>query len=142
MRLRVRSGEHRKIGQRGERDVHPKRSRSAAVTRDARAKVLRQVLRRDQPTVVGDGRHSVIWLVEKANRLAPHDHEVAGHALAEAEPVEEPEGGGHPLLDVGSLLLDGGDVNTGVPESDLQDAVPDFKGIDFFPHGTRLNFMK
>jgi len=27
-----------------------------------------------------------------------------------------------------SLLLDGGDVNTGVPESDLQDAVPDFKG--------------
>lgn len=27
-----------------------------------------------------------------------------------------------------SLLLDGGDVNTGVPESDLQDAVSDFKG--------------
>ena len=25
------------------------------------------------------------------------------------------------------LLLDGGDVNTGVPESDLQDAEPDFK---------------
>ena len=33
-------------------------------------------------------------------------------------------GGGH------SLLLDGGDVNTGVPESDLQDAVPDFKGMN------------
>ncbi len=32
--------------------------------------------------------------------------------------------GGH------SLLLDGGDVNTGVPESDLQDAVPDFKGMN------------
>ncbi len=32
--------------------------------------------------------------------------------------------GGH------SLLLDGGDVNTGVPESDLQDAAPDFKGMD------------
>jgi len=32
--------------------------------------------------------------------------------------------GGH------TLLLDGGDVNTGVPESDLQDAVPDFKGMD------------
>jgi len=31
--------------------------------------------------------------------------------------------GGH------SLLLDGGDVNTGVPESDLQDAEPDFKGM-------------
>jgi 5'-nucleotidase / UDP-sugar diphosphatase len=29
-----------------------------------------------------------------------------------------------------SLLLDGGDVNTGVPESDLQDAVPDFKGMN------------
>jgi 5'-nucleotidase / UDP-sugar diphosphatase len=32
-------------------------------------------------------------------------------------------GGGH------SLLLDGGDVNMGVPESDLQDAEPDFKGM-------------
>jgi len=29
-----------------------------------------------------------------------------------------------------SLLLDGGDVNTGVPESDLQDARPDFKGMN------------
>lgn len=29
-----------------------------------------------------------------------------------------------------SLLLDGGDVNTGVPESDLQDAVPDFHGMN------------
>ncbi len=29
-----------------------------------------------------------------------------------------------------SLLLDGGDVNTGVPESDLQDAVPDLKGMN------------
>jgi 5'-nucleotidase/UDP-sugar diphosphatase len=28
------------------------------------------------------------------------------------------------------LLLDGGDVNTGVPESDLQEAEPDFKGMD------------
>ncbi|HGS5807888.1 TPA: bifunctional UDP-sugar hydrolase/5'-nucleotidase UshA [Vibrio parahaemolyticus] len=27
------------------------------------------------------------------------------------------------------LLLDGGDINTGVPESDLQDAEPDFKGM-------------
>lgn len=31
--------------------------------------------------------------------------------------------GGH------SLLLDAGDVNTGVPQSDLQDAEPDFKGM-------------
>ena len=28
------------------------------------------------------------------------------------------------------LFLSGGDVNTGVPESDLQDAVPDFKGMN------------
>ncbi|MBS7807973.1 bifunctional UDP-sugar hydrolase/5'-nucleotidase UshA [Variovorax sp. PCZ-1] len=31
--------------------------------------------------------------------------------------------GGH------TLLLDGGDVNTGIPESDTQDAEPDFKGM-------------
>lgn len=29
-----------------------------------------------------------------------------------------------------SLLLDGGDVNTGVPESDLQEAIPDVKGMN------------
>lgn len=29
-----------------------------------------------------------------------------------------------------TLLLDGGDVNTGVPESDMQEAVPDFKGMN------------
>ena len=28
------------------------------------------------------------------------------------------------------LLLSGGDINTGVPESDIQDAVPDFKGMN------------
>ncbi len=28
------------------------------------------------------------------------------------------------------LLLDGGDINTGVPESDLQDAEPNFKGMN------------
>ena len=38
--------------------------------------------------------------------------------------AEVTSSGGH------SLLLDGGDVNTGVPESDLQDAVPDFKGMN------------
>lgn len=38
--------------------------------------------------------------------------------------TEVAAGGGY------SLLLDGGDVNTGVPESDLQDAVPDFKGMN------------
>ncbi|UTM57981.1 bifunctional UDP-sugar hydrolase/5'-nucleotidase UshA [Photobacterium sp. CCB-ST2H9] len=29
-----------------------------------------------------------------------------------------------------ALLLSGGDINTGVPESDLQDAEPDFKGMN------------
>ena len=38
--------------------------------------------------------------------------------------AEVAQGGGH------VLLLDGGDVNTGVPESDLQDAVPDFRGMN------------
>jgi len=33
-----------------------------------------------------------------------------------------------------TLLLDGGDVNTGVPESDLQDAVPDFKGMNLMSY--------
>jgi 5'-nucleotidase/UDP-sugar diphosphatase len=28
------------------------------------------------------------------------------------------------------LLLSGGDINTGVPESDLQDAIPDFTGMN------------
>lgn len=30
------------------------------------------------------------------------------------------------------LLLSGGDINTGVPESDLQDAEPDFRGMNLF----------
>ena len=38
--------------------------------------------------------------------------------------AEVAEQGGH------VLLLSGGDVNTGVPESDLQDAVPDFLGMN------------
>jgi len=38
--------------------------------------------------------------------------------------AEVKRSGGH------SLLLDGGDVNTGVPESDLQDAEPDFRGMN------------
>lgn len=30
----------------------------------------------------------------------------------------------------GALILSGGDINTGVPESDLQDAEPDFRGMN------------
>lgn len=33
-----------------------------------------------------------------------------------------------------SLLLSGGDINTGVPESDLQDAEPDFKGMNLIQY--------
>ncbi len=29
-----------------------------------------------------------------------------------------------------TILLSGGDINTGVPESDMQDAVPDFVGMN------------
>jgi 5'-nucleotidase/UDP-sugar diphosphatase len=33
-----------------------------------------------------------------------------------------------------TILLSGGDINTGVPESDLQDAVPDFKGMNLIQY--------
>ncbi|WP_191601862.1 bifunctional UDP-sugar hydrolase/5'-nucleotidase UshA [Marinomonas algicola] len=33
-----------------------------------------------------------------------------------------------------TLLLSGGDINTGVPESDLQDAEPDFKGMNMLQY--------
>ena len=39
------------------------------------------------------------------------------------------------LLEGGNtLLLSGGDINTGVPESDLQDAEPDFKGMNLLQY--------
>lgn len=48
----------------------------------------------------------------------------ARKTLIDAVRQEVAAQGGH------TLLLDGGDVNTGVPESDLQDAIPDFKGMN------------
>ena len=48
----------------------------------------------------------------------------ARKTVIDAIRAEVARSGGH------SLLLDGGDVNTGVPESDLQDAVPDFRGMN------------
>jgi 5'-nucleotidase/UDP-sugar diphosphatase len=48
----------------------------------------------------------------------------ARKTLIDSIRAEVAAAGGH------SLLLDGGDVNTGVPESDLQDAVPDFRGMN------------
>jgi 5'-nucleotidase/UDP-sugar diphosphatase len=48
----------------------------------------------------------------------------ARKTVVDAMRAEVAQAGGY------SLLLDGGDVNTGVPESDLQDAVPDFKGMN------------
>ncbi|CUB06095.1 bifunctional UDP-sugar hydrolase/5'-nucleotidase UshA [Marinomonas fungiae] len=38
------------------------------------------------------------------------------------------------LEDGNTLLLSGGDINTGVPESDLQDAEPDFKGMNLLKY--------
>ena len=48
----------------------------------------------------------------------------ARKTLLDSLRAEVKAAGGH------SLLLDGGDVNTGVPESDTQDAEPDFKGMN------------
>ncbi len=48
MRLRVAAGKRGEIGQLGQRDVHPERSRAAAVGGDAGAEIGRQMLRRDQ----------------------------------------------------------------------------------------------
>ncbi len=48
----------------------------------------------------------------------------ARKTVIDAIRAEVAAAGGH------SLLLDGGDVNTGMPESDLQDAMPDFKGMN------------
>ncbi len=47
----------------------------------------------------------------------------ARKTLVDSIRAEVQASGGH------TLLLDGGDVNTGVPESDTQDAEPDFKGM-------------
>ena len=47
----------------------------------------------------------------------------ARKTLIDAVRAEVLAAGGH------TLLLDGGDINTGVPESDTQDAEPDFKGM-------------
>lgn len=47
----------------------------------------------------------------------------ARKTLVDSVRAEVGAGGGH------TLLLDGGDVNTGIPESDTQDAEPDFKGM-------------
>ncbi|WP_199873440.1 bifunctional UDP-sugar hydrolase/5'-nucleotidase UshA [Ideonella sp. A 288] len=48
----------------------------------------------------------------------------ARKTLVERVRAEVAAAGGH------TLLLDGGDINTGVPESDLQDAEPDVKGMN------------
>ncbi|MGR5110593.1 bifunctional UDP-sugar hydrolase/5'-nucleotidase UshA [Vibrio jasicida] len=48
----------------------------------------------------------------------------ARKTLIESIRAEVAENGGE------SILLSGGDINTGVPESDMQDAVPDFIGMN------------
>lgn len=49
-------------------------------------------------------------------------------ALIQGIRDEVADNGGH------TLLLSGGDINTGVPESDLQDAEPDFKGMNYMSY--------
>jgi len=49
-------------------------------------------------------------------------------ALIQSIRDEVASNGGH------TLLLSGGDINTGVPESDLQDAEPDFKGMNYMSY--------
>ncbi len=39
------------------------------------------------------------------------------------------------------LLLSGGDINTGVPESDLQDAEPDFRGMNLVGYEALLQIV-
>ncbi len=41
-----------------------------------------------------------------------------------------------------ALLLSGGDINTGVPESDLQDAEPDFKGMNMLGYDPKSEAKK
>ncbi|CAM2968845.1 bifunctional UDP-sugar hydrolase/5'-nucleotidase UshA [Vibrio mytili] len=48
----------------------------------------------------------------------------ARHTLIQSIRAEVEANGGQ------SILLSGGDINTGVPESDMQDAVPDFVGMN------------
>ncbi|MHC6803241.1 metallophosphoesterase, partial [Vibrio antiquarius] len=48
----------------------------------------------------------------------------ARHTLIESIRAEVEAKGGE------TILLSGGDINTGVPESDMQDAVPDFVGMN------------
>ena len=39
------------------------------------------------------------------------------------------------------LLLSGGDINTGVPESDLQDAEPDFRGMNLIGYDATTSLI-
>ncbi|GFR67158.1 UDP-sugar hydrolase/5'-nucleotidase [Elysia marginata] len=78
--------------------------------------------------------HSNVWHLTVLHTNDHHGHfwrngngewgMAARKTLIDRIRAEVTESGGH------VLLLSGGDINTGVPESDLQDAVPDFKGMN------------
>ena len=64
-----------------------------------------EVGRPDEPEGHAEGVHP-----EAVGALGVAGGEVAGHALVEAEAVEQPEGGGHALLDVRALLVGRGEL--------------------------------
>ena len=72
VRLGVLPGQHRKIRQFGQRDIHPERARPAAIGIDAREKVARQMFRRDQ-------------LLEQELRIDVRDHPARANDLAVRE---------------------------------------------------------
>ena len=78
-------------------------------------------------TVVGPVKLTILHTNDHHGRFWKNSDGEYGLAarktLIDAQRAEIKAAGGH------VLLLDGGDVNTGIPESDTQDAEPDFKGM-------------
>ncbi|MDC9720792.1 MAG: bifunctional UDP-sugar hydrolase/5'-nucleotidase UshA [Gammaproteobacteria bacterium] len=75
---------------------------------------------------------TILHTNDNHGRFWPNRHGEYGMAaraaLIQGIRDEVASNGGH------TLLLSGGDINTGVPESDLQDAEPDFKGMNYMSY--------
>jgi len=75
---------------------------------------------------------TILHTNDNHGRFWPNRHGEYGMAaratLIQSIRDEVASNGGH------TLLLSGGDINTGVPESDLQDAEPDFKGMNYMAY--------
>ena len=75
---------------------------------------------------------TILHTNDNHGRFWPNRHGEYGMAarasLINSIRAEVADNGGH------TLLLSGGDINTGVPESDLQDAEPDFKGMNYMQY--------